>query len=163
MGSGAPLISWLAEWAACGFFAAGAVTDLSRREVPNSIPLTLLALFAVYAFAGGSEPTGSLWKNLTIGVALLVGGFALYSTGRFGAGDAKLAAVAGMWVGPAGLSFFLLGLGACAFALSAVALLPFARMQPLRENLPFALAIVPPTVAVMISRVLSQEVRYPLS
>lgn len=163
MGNGASSIVWLAEWSACGVFAAGAVTDLLRRQVPNAIPLALLGLFAVYALVGETGAAGSLWRHFAIGAAFLAGGVALYAGGRFGAGDAKLLAVAGLWVGPADLSFFLIGLAAGAFALSAFALLPFARLRGFRAELPFALAIVPPTVAVMIPRVLSHEIRYPLS
>ena len=148
----------LAVWSACGLFAASAVCDLHRRRIPNIIPLALLGLFGVYAALGGAGPPGGLWAHFAIGAALLAGGFALYLTGGFGAGDAKLIAVAGVWSGPAGLGLFLLGLGAGAFALSLFALLPFDAARRLRRELPFALAIAPPVVAVMIPRALSWEV-----
>ena len=90
-----------------------------------------------------------------IGVVLLAAGFALYLGGRFGAGDGKLIAIAGLWIGPADLGFFLLGLGACALALSLFALLPFEKTRRLRSDLPFAVAIAPPAMAVMIPRALA--------
>ena len=139
-------------WLACGLFAASMVWDLRSRRVPNAIPLALLGLFALYVVAGG---VGHPWMHLAIGAVLLAGGFVLYLSGRFGAGDGKLIAVAGLWIGPAELSLFLLGLAACAFALSLFALLPFDRTRRLRGDLPFAVAIAPPTMAVMIPRALS--------
>lgn len=152
-------IAWAAASAACALFAAGAVTDLRSRTVPNAIPLALLALFAVHVAAGPAGRATSPWAHLAIGAVLLAAGFALYSTGKFGAGDAKLIAAAGLWVGPADLAVFLLGLGACAFALSAVALLPFEAARRMRPELPFAVAIMPPALAVMIPRALSFQVQ----
>ncbi|MDE0407408.1 MAG: prepilin peptidase [Alphaproteobacteria bacterium] len=144
-------------WLACALFGAGMVCDLRTRRIPNAVPLALLALFAVHAAAGGggAPAPGAIWAHLAIGAALLAGGFALYLTGSFGAGDAKLIAVAGAWIGPADLSLFLLGLAACAFALSLFALLPFDRTRRLRRELPFAVAIAPPAVAVMMPRALA--------
>ena len=142
-------------WVACALFAAGMVCDLRSRRIPNSIPLALLGLFAVYAAAGEAGPLEAMWGHLAIGAVLLAAGFVLYLTGRFGAGDGKLIAVAGIWIGPADLSLFLLGLAACAFALSLFALLPFDRTRRLRSELPFAVAIAPPAVAVMIPRALA--------
>ena len=144
-------------WLACALFGAGMVWDLHSRRIPNAVPLALLALFAVHAVAGGggAPALGAVWVHLAIGAGLLAAGFALYLTGNFGAGDAKLIAVAGIWIGPADLSLFLLGLAACAFALSLFALLPFDRTRRLRRELPFAVAIAPPAVAVMMPRALA--------
>ena len=144
----------LMVWAACGLFAVGMVCDLRSRRIPNVIPLALLGLFAAYAAAGAAWPLTALWVHLGIGAVLLAAGFALYLGGGFGAGDAKLIAIAGVWSGPADLVFFLLGLAACAFAMSLYALLPFERTRRLRAELPFACAIAPPAISVMIPRAL---------
>ena len=53
-----------------------------------------------------------------------------------------------MWVS------FSFGLGACALALSLFALLPFETTRRLRADLPFAVAIAPPAMAVMMARAL---------
>ena len=145
-----------AELGACGLFAASMVTDLRRRRIPNAIPVLLLALFALYAWAGAADGAGVPWTHLAIGAAMLGAGFALYMTGRFGAGDAKLLAAAGVWIGPslAELSLFLGGLAASAFLLSAIALLPFERTRRMRAELPFAVAIAPPAATVMLLRAL---------
>ena len=131
------------------------VCDLRSRQVPNAIPLALLGLFAVYALGGAAGPARDLGWHLAIGAAMLAGGYLLFLGGRFGAGDGKLVAVAGLWVGPGDLALFLLGLGGCALALSLFALLPLEWARRTRAELPFAVAIAPPAVAVMIPRALS--------
>ena len=145
----------VAVWTACGLFAAGMVCDLRSRRIPNAIPLGLLGLFAGYVLAGGSGPSGALGVHLAIGAVLLAIGFILHLGGRFGAGDGKLIAVAGLWAGPADLGVFLLGLAVGAFALALFALLPFGATRRLRGELPFAVAIAPPAIAVMIPRALA--------
>ena len=160
-GTGSSLV-WLVEWGACALFIAGAITDLRWRRVPNTIPVLLIGLFAIHAAIGQIRPPDALWAHLAIGMVLLAAGFALYSSGRFGAGDAKLIAVAGLWIGPADLSFFLFGIAAGAFALCLVSLLPLAPARRWREALPFAVAIVPPVVAVMVPRALSNGLQFSL-
>ena len=145
-------------WLACGLFAASMVWDLRSRRIPNAVPLALLGLFALYAVAAEAGLPGPLWVHVAIGAVLLAAGFTLYLSGRFGAGDGKLIAVAGLWIGPADLGLFLLGMAACAFALSLFALLPFDRTRRLRSDLPFAVAIAPPAMAVMIPRALSHGI-----
>ena len=140
---------------ACGLFVASVVCDVRRRRIPNAIPIALLALFVVHAAMGGAGPIRGLWVNLAIGAALLAAGFALFLGGGFGAGDGKLIAVAGVWAGPGHLAHFLLALAGAAFALSLFALLPFEAARRIRRELPFALAIAPPAVAVLIPRVFS--------
>ena len=139
-------------WAACGLFGASVVSDLRWRRVPNAIPIALLLLFAGYALTGAAGPAREVWLCLGVGAVLLGAGFVLYLGGRFGAGDAKLIATAGVWVGPGDLSLFLFGLAGCAFTLSAFVLLPIERLRALRSELPFAVAIAPPAMAVMIVR-----------
>ena len=152
---GAAWVAGLSLWAACAAFAAAVVTDLRHRVVPNAIPLILLALFALLVLTGEAPTPGSWWAHVAIGAAFLLAGFGLYLTGKFGAGDAKLMAAAGLWVGPAELSTFLFSLAAGAFALSLVALLPFATTRRWRTELPFAVAIVPAVAAVLVPRTLA--------
>ena len=157
------LFASLILWSACVLFIAGAVSDLGWRRVPNVIPVLLAGLFVVYAAIGEIRPSGALWSHVAVGLVVLVVGFALYASGRFGAGDAKLAAVAGLWIGPAELSFFLFGIAAGALTLCLFSLLPFAAARRWRKALPFAIAIVPPTVIVMIPRALSHDLWSALS
>ena len=148
----------LVTWAACGLFVAGVVFDLHRRRIPNPIPLSLLGLFVLYALGGGAGPFAGLWAHLAIGSALLAAGFALYLGGGFGAGDGKLIAVAGLWSGPADLGLFLFGLAASALVLCLFALLPLDATRRLRRELPFAVAIAPPALVVMVPRAVSQGI-----
>lgn len=145
-------------WAACALFAASVVWDLRRRRIPNTIPVVLLGLFAVYAISGGAGSLGEVGIDLGIGALLLGSGFALYLTGGFGAGDAKLIAVAGVWCGAGDISIFLLGLAATALLLSLYSMLPFDATRRLRRELPFAVAIAPPALAVMIPRAVSHGI-----
>ena len=145
----------IVTWAACGLFAASVGWDLRQRRIPNAIPGALLALFAIHALAGGAGPPAGLWLHAVVGAVLLAAGFALYLTGGFGAGDGKLIAVAGLWIGPADIGLYLLGLAAGAFALCLFALLPFAGTRRLRSDLPFAVAIAPPAVVIMVPSTLS--------
>ena len=139
----------------CGLFVASVVCDLRTRRIPNSIPVALAGSFGLYAILGGAGPLSGVWLHLGLGALLLAIGFALYLTGGFGAGDAKLMAVAGLWAGPGDLSAFLLGLAACAFILSLFAALPLDASRRLRKELPFAAAIAPPILAVMVPRAMA--------
>ena len=157
------LFAWLLQWGACALFIAGAVSDMGWRRVPNTITALLVGLFAVYAATGQIQPLEALWAHLAIGLILLAAGFALYSSGKFGAGDAKLIAVAGLWVGPSELGFFLFGMAAGAFTLCLFSLLPIGSMRRWRSALPFAVAIVPPALAVLVARALSNGLQHPLT
>ena len=151
------LVIHATELGACGLFAASMATDLHRRWIPNEIPALLLVLFSLYAWAGADGPDPVPWNHLAVGAVMLAAGFALYMTGRFGAGDGKLLAVAGLWIGPSlgPLGLYLCGLAVGAFVLSAVALLPFERTRSMRAELPFAVAIAAPAVIVLLLRALS--------
>ena len=142
-----------ATLAACGLLAASAAWDLRQRRIPNAIPLLLLLLFALRVWADATPGRVVPWANLAIGGVLLAAGFVLYLTGRFGAGDGKLLAVSGLWVGPADLSLFLFGVGGCTLALCAFASLPLETARRVRPELPLALAIAPPAVVVLALRV----------
>ena len=139
--------------ACCVLFGAAVVSDLVGRWIPDSIPLALLILFALYALTGGH--LAPVWTHLAIGAVLLLVGFALFAFGGLGGGDGKLMAVAGLWVGPHDLTFFLIGLGLLSLCLALFALLPFDRTRRLRANLPFAVAIAPPAIVLLALRAFS--------
>ena len=134
--------------AACGLFVTSVVCDQRRRRIPNAVPLALAALFAVQAILGALP--SEWWEHVAVGGAFLAGGFLFYLAGGFGAGDGKLAAVAGLWVGPEPLGAFMLAMAVCALTLSLVGVLRRGRF--LRRGLPFAWAIAPPAIAVLITR-----------
>ena len=151
---------YVAESAACGLFTASIATDLRSRRIPNAVHVLLLAFFALYAAAGAVRPAEILWEHFAVGAAILAAGIVLYLTGRFGAGDSKLLAVAGVWIGPSlvNLSLFLCSLAVFAFALSMFAMLPFGKTRRMRAELPFAVAIAPAAIIVLSLRALSDGI-----
>lgn len=139
----------------CGLFGAAMVFDLAGRWIPDTVPLALLALFALYALITDATTMAPVWTHIATGAVLLVAGFVLFITGAFGGGDGKLMAAAGLWIGPFNISLFLLGLGLLALGLGLFALLPFDVTRQLRSNLPFAVAIAPPAIVLLTLRAFS--------
>lgn len=82
--------------------AAACVTDVRSRRIPNRV-VGWLALFGL-AFSITSK---GLLSGSVSSLAGLAAGFAIwigfYALGVLGAGDVKLAAAVGAWLGPAGV------------------------------------------------------------
>lgn len=136
----------------CALLGAAVVFDLLSRQIPNTVPLALLGLFALYAAVFGQREMVPLWAHVFTGAVLLGAGFALFLAGVLGAGDGKLMAAAGLWVGPAGMGSFLVGMGLLGLGLGLLSLLPFDATRRLRNDLPFAAAIAPPAIALLALR-----------
>lgn len=96
---------------------AGAGDALSMR-IPNWLTLLIALLFFPMAFLAGM-PLAVMGFHVAVGAAMFVAGFALFSCGLFGGGDAKLLAAAGLWLGWPDLLPFLV---MTAFAGGALAL-----------------------------------------
>ena len=139
--------------ACCTAFSLAVISDLTGRWIPDTIPLTLLLLFVLYTLTIGH--LAPVWTHIAIGAVLLLLGFILFAFGGLGGGDGKLMAVAGLWVGPHDLTFFLIGLGLLSLCLALFALLPFDRTRRLRANLPFAVTIAPPAIVILALRAFS--------
>lgn len=75
-----------------------AVSDLLTMTIPNRLVLGLGAVFLVAALLIGLPLTGWGWHAMA-GTTLLVVCFTLFALGWMGGGDAKLAAVIGLWLG----------------------------------------------------------------
>lgn len=77
---------------------AGAFIDLRTRRVPNllTIPLAVIGLAAAASGISGLTMSGAL-LGLLLGLLLMLPG---YVFGATGAGDVKLLAAAGAWLGP---------------------------------------------------------------
>lgn len=75
-----------------------AISDLKRMKIPNT---SVLAMAAVWPLMGWFLVPLSAWLwGFALMAIVLVLGFLLYTTGTFGAGDAKYAAaMAGLFVG----------------------------------------------------------------
>ncbi len=110
-----------------------AAHDVTSFKIPNRyVAVLTLAWPVAVLFAGaGLDEAG---MAAACGGGLLILGFLLFSFGSLGAGDAKLLAAVGLWIGPAGLPDFLLYT-----ALSGAALGIFL-LQARRYPLPAAAA-----------------------
>jgi prepilin peptidase CpaA len=77
----------------------GAAIDLRTRRVPNPLTMGLAVIGVLYAAVGiGGLSIGASLGGLALGLALMLPGHLLGATG---AGDVKLFAAAGAFVGPA--------------------------------------------------------------
>lgn len=86
------------EWAVLGVSAGACLTDLRTRRIPNV--LTFAAAGAALVFAGvtgGWAGLGLALAGWAVGCALFLPFFLL---GGMGAGDVKLLAALGAWLGP---------------------------------------------------------------
>jgi len=132
-----------------------ALRDVTSYTIPNWISLALLAAFGPAALAMGLAPA-ALGLHLGVGVAGLIAGMAMFALGWIGGGDAKLFAVAALWLGwPAAATYAAMtGLAGGAVALSLLALRSgylrpyvvtgpawFSRLAEPGENVPYGVAI----------------------
>jgi prepilin peptidase CpaA len=106
-----------------------AVSDLRFLKLPNWLVVAVALLFVVAAVATGMPLKLALWHGLA-GTLVLTGGFALFSAGVIGGGDAKLVAAVALWMGWTKLAVFLL-YTALAGGVLAIAMLlwEFVRMH----------------------------------
>ena len=77
-------------------FAAS--SDLLTLTISNRVSLALAVGFLILAALCGLTPPTILWHLLT-GLGVLTIGLVLFARGLVGGGDAKLAAVAALWLG----------------------------------------------------------------
>ena len=90
-----------------GVMIFAALSDATSFTIPNRLSLVLLAAFLPVALALG-RPMSEIGLDLGVGAAALLAGMAMFALGWIGGGDAKLFAVAGLWLGwPASLSFLV--------------------------------------------------------
>jgi len=80
---------------------AAAVSDARTLRIPNAIPLAAILVFALAFVAGDFRPL--LPHLISFGLAATVGG-ALFLTGVWGGGDAKLLASIAVFLRPGDLS-----------------------------------------------------------
>lgn len=78
--------------------AFAAANDLFTMTIPNKISLVLIAAFAVAAVVAGLS-LEQILMHAAAGAGVLVAGFALFSFGLLGGGDAKLMASGALWMG----------------------------------------------------------------
>lgn len=106
-----------------------AVWDIFTLTIPNRISLFLTGSFFVAALAAGI-PAYEIGLHVACGLAILALGFGLFSMGSFGGGDAKLLAVAALWLGPLQLGQFAMSVALAGGVLAVAILLYRARPLP---------------------------------
>ena len=87
-----------------GLLAGAAASDLASYTIPNRLVLAMLALYPAQLAQG---PGAASWGDPLAALAVLAAGFLLFSRGRIGAGDVKLASVVVLWAGVKGAAAFL--------------------------------------------------------
>jgi prepilin peptidase CpaA len=112
--------------------AFAASSDLFTMTIANRVSLVLAAGFFLLALLTGMSPAAVGW-HLGAGALVLAVGFALFSFGWVGGGDAKLAAATALWFGFSHLLDYLLYASIFGGALT-LALIQF-RMLPLPQLL----------------------------
>ena len=82
---------------------AAAIFDLASFTIPNMLPAAMFALFAAFLLAtmlnGHGLSWSETWPHLLAGGVALVASMALFAAGWVGGGDAKLFAMACLWMG----------------------------------------------------------------
>lgn len=121
--------------------ASAIVADLSTLRVPNRIALALCALFLVHGVIG--ETWQVIAVHMLVGIGVLTAGFALFTLGVLGGGDAKFGAALGLWMGPAHLGAFVL-LTALLGGLTALALIWLKKLLLVNPTLESRAAIAKP-------------------
>ena len=81
-------------------------TDMFTMKIPNRLVLALIGAFVIFAPIAGMSLATAGWHFL-IAAIVLVGGFALFSFGLFGAGDVKFASATALWIGTSGTLEYL--------------------------------------------------------
>jgi prepilin peptidase CpaA len=95
-----------AWWPTLIVLAVATFTDLRNRRIPNWLVVPFMGLgIVVSAWLHGWHGLGQSFAGLGLGILLY--GF-LFWMGGMGAGDVKLAAAIGAWIGPNQLFFALI-------------------------------------------------------
>jgi prepilin peptidase CpaA len=87
---------------------AAALKDVTTFTIPNWLNAVLFAAFFLAAPVAGAS-LGLIGLNLAVGAAALAVGMVMFALGWIGGGDAKLFAVAGLWLGWPAVITFLMG------------------------------------------------------
>lgn len=141
-----------------------ALEDAMTMTIRNRLVLMMFAGFFLFAPLAGFG-IAEMGLNFAVAIGVLVVTFTLFSFGWIGGGDAKLAAVTALWLGPEGTLLFLVYATLIGGVL-AVALLTFrrmplpaqlygqawvARLQSPTMGIPYALALAPAALLVVPS------------
>jgi len=118
--------------------ALACIEDLRSRRIPNQLTFGSAGLaFATYLLVAGSTGLASSAAGWTVGCALFLPIFLLKG---MGAGDVKLLAAIGAWVGPTKIVWVALYGALAGGLLALVVLLNAGVLRPALENLGYLFA-----------------------
>ena len=133
---------------------AALYTDASRREIPHWLIVGLVLLWMLAVPTAPEALNSSAWAALLCGAGALVAGLVFHRLGWLGGGDGKLLGVMALWLGPWDLGLWLIGTAFLGLLMVLLALArPGGDFQV--RGIPFAWAIVPPAVALLLARAAS--------
>lgn len=118
------------------------VSDLRKREIPNTAILLLLGLGAAHLVA--SICMGTPWYEYPLGMLLAVPFFLAWTKGLFGGGDVKLVFAMGLYLG---LSLMLAALAFTVVACAGLLIWRAVRRRDIHVRLPLAPALALGAVA----------------
>jgi prepilin peptidase CpaA len=137
-----------------GFVTLAMQRDVSAFTIPNRLTASMAVTGVFSMVLLGPAPISPL-VPLLLAPGVLFCGWILFALGLWGAGDAKLAAAASLWMSPAGISVFALGISVAGATLALATLgfalftasrsVPGGRMRPRllmrRLSVPYGVAI----------------------
>ena len=106
---------WVTLAAMVPLMAIASYTDLKSLKIPNVVVLAVLLVYAVTGLWG--LPTDTFFWRLLVGVIVLFIGFAAFSAGVVGGGDAKMAAALAPFIVPGDILMLMLMYVIVTFAL----------------------------------------------
>lgn len=104
---------------------AAAWQDLRTLHIANSLPLSIVGVFAVWSALGlvaGTSTVQGIALSVGCAAMLFLVATAAFAAGMMGGGDVKLAAATALFAGPSLMLDFLLVVGIVGGVLGAVAL-----------------------------------------
>jgi prepilin peptidase CpaA len=88
-----------ALWIVAGAMIFAGIKDVVSMKISNRLVLSLFAAYGFFALLTGLDMYLIAYSSL-VAVGVLAGTFVLFALGWIGGGDAKLAAVIALWLGP---------------------------------------------------------------
>ena len=146
---------------------AAAVFDLTSYTIPNIVPAAMMVLFAAFMLTIAVNGHAMNWNetglHMLAGLIGLIAGMGMFAAGWVGGGDAKLFAVASLWLGWDAMYDYtvmasLLG-GTLTIALLLIRRVPLpalvikqpwiARLADRQEGVPYGVALAMAALAVL--------------
>lgn len=113
--------------------AIACISDLRTRRIPNVLTFTAAGLALVFHFAtGGWSAAGTSLAGLLVGAALF---FPMFALRGMGAGDVKLLAAVGAWVGPGQIVFVALATSVVGGLIGLVVAIGYGYLKAAVSNL----------------------------